>query len=80
MCEEKQVLVFEWGPPVHRVLVQVPLDNGTDDATFHKLFKPIMDKVVQVFQPGAIVLQCGAPPPVFRSNLRVRFTGCSSPS
>jgi histone deacetylase 1/2 len=39
---------------------QVPLDNGTDDATFHRLFKPIMEKVVQVFQPGAVVLQCGA--------------------
>ena len=61
-------------------LVQVPLDNGTDDATFHRLFKPIMDKVVQVFQPGAIVLQCGAPPPVCRSRFRFRFTGCSSPS
>ena len=46
------------------MLAQVPLDNGTDDGTFHRLFKPIMDKVVQVFQPGAIVLQCGAPPPV----------------
>jgi hypothetical protein len=42
---------------------QVPLDNGTDDATFHRLFKPIMEKVVQVFQPGAVVLQCGAPRP-----------------
>ncbi|KAK9836274.1 hypothetical protein WJX81_001417 [Elliptochloris bilobata] len=40
--------------------INVPLDNGTDDATFHRLFKPIMEKVVQVFQPGAIVLQCGA--------------------
>lgn len=50
---------------IYDILMQVPLDNGTDDATFHRLFKPIMEKVVQVFQPGAIVLQCGAPQPVF---------------
>ena len=51
---------------------QVPLANGTDDATFHRLFKPIMEKVVQVFQPGAVVLQCGVPLPflqVYRAGL-----------
>ena len=51
---------------------QVPLANGTDDATFHRLFKPIMEKVVQVFQPGAVVLQCGAPLP-FPQVYRARF-------
>ena len=45
-----------------RKYAQVPLDNGADDATFHRLFKPIMEKVVATFQPGAVVLQCGAPP------------------
>eukprot|EP00201_Polytomella_parva_P010780 CAMPEP_0175067836 /NCGR_PEP_ID=MMETSP0052_2-20121109/17324_1 /TAXON_ID=51329 ORGANISM="Polytomella parva, Strain SAG 63-3" /NCGR_SAMPLE_ID=MMETSP0052_2 /ASSEMBLY_ACC=CAM_ASM_000194 /LENGTH=393 /DNA_ID=CAMNT_0016334771 /DNA_START=146 /DNA_END=1327 /DNA_ORIENTATION=- len=40
--------------------VNVPLKDGTNDETFHQLFKPIMAKVMQVFQPGAIVLQCGA--------------------
>ncbi|KAK9815875.1 hypothetical protein WJX72_011119 [[Myrmecia] bisecta] len=40
--------------------VNVPLKNGTDDATFHKLFKPIMAKVMEMFNPGAVVLQCGA--------------------
>ena len=40
--------------------VNVPLREGVDDATFHRLFKPIMSKVMSVFQPGAIVLQCGA--------------------
>ena len=33
--------------------------DGADDATFHRLFKPIMARVMEVFQPGAIVLQCG---------------------
>jgi hypothetical protein len=33
--------------------------DGTDDRTFHALFKPIMAKVMESFQPGAIVMQCG---------------------
>ena len=56
------------------MLAQVPLDNGTDDGTFHRLFKPIMDKVVQVFQPGAIVLQCGAPRPVVKALVGAKLT------
>jgi histone deacetylase 1/2 len=35
------------------------LQDGTDDRTFHALFKPIMAKVMESFQPGAIVMQCG---------------------
>mmetsp|Transcript_12127 Transcript_12127/g.26074 ORF Transcript_12127/g.26074 Transcript_12127/m.26074 type:complete len:429 (-) Transcript_12127:587-1873(-) len=40
--------------------INVPLKDGTTDDTFHALFKPIMRKVMEVFQPGAIVMQCGA--------------------
>lgn len=40
--------------------VNVPLKDGTDDKTFHRLYRPIMDKVMEVFKPGAIVMQCGA--------------------
>lgn len=40
--------------------INVPMKDGTDDATFHRLFKPIMAKVMEVFSPGAVVLQCGA--------------------
>lgn len=39
--------------------LNVPLKDGTDDNTFHRLFKPIMQKVMEHFQPGAIVMQCG---------------------
>ena len=35
------------------------LQDGTDDKTFHLLFKPIMAKVMEVFRPGAVVMQCG---------------------
>lgn len=41
--------------------VNVPLNDGiTDDTYFEELFKPIFDKIMEKFQPGAIVLQCGA--------------------
>lgn len=41
--------------------VNAPLDNGmTDDAYVEDLFKPVLDKIMQVYRPGAIVLQCGA--------------------
>lgn len=40
--------------------VNVPLDDGIDDESYQSLFKPIVAKVMEVFQPGAVVLQCGA--------------------
>lgn len=40
--------------------LNVPLDDGIDDESYHSLFKPIMGKVMEVFRPGAVVLQCGA--------------------
>lgn len=40
--------------------VNVPLDDGIDDESYQYLFKPVMSKVMEVFQPGAVVLQCGA--------------------
>ncbi|XP_072966341.1 histone deacetylase 19-like [Typha angustifolia] len=40
--------------------VNVPLQEGIDDESYHSLFKPIVGKVMEVFRPGAVVLQCGA--------------------
>ena len=41
--------------------VNAPLNNGiTDDTYFDDLFQPLLSKIMEVFQPGAIVLQCGA--------------------
>ena len=40
--------------------VNFPLDSGVDDADYLFVFKPIVAKAVEVFQPEAIVLQCGA--------------------
>jgi histone deacetylase 1/2 len=41
--------------------VNAPLQAGiTDESYLQELFIPVMDKIMDVFQPGAIVLQCGA--------------------
>ncbi|MBA0587596.1 histone deacetylase 9 isoform X3 [Gossypium hirsutum] len=40
--------------------INVPLKDGIDDNSFTRLFKIIISKVVEMYQPGAIVLQCGA--------------------
>jgi histone deacetylase 1/2 len=41
--------------------VNAPLNNGIDDENYvENLFKPVLSKIMEVFRPGAIVLQCGA--------------------
>lgn len=41
--------------------VNAPLQSGITDETYlQEVFIPVMDKIMEVFQPGAIVLQCGA--------------------
>ena len=41
--------------------VNAPLQAGIDDDAYHhEVFGPVFDKIMEVFQPGAIVLQCGA--------------------
>jgi len=40
--------------------VNVPLNDGMDDENFRGLFRPIIHKVMEVYQPEAVVLQCGA--------------------
>jgi histone deacetylase 1/2 len=36
------------------------LQDGTTDKLFHSLYEPIISRIVDVYEPGAIVLQCGA--------------------
>ncbi|XP_027329893.1 histone deacetylase 6-like [Abrus precatorius] len=40
--------------------LNVPLNDGMDDENFRSLFRPIIQKVMDVYQPDAVVLQCGA--------------------
>ncbi|KAG2487168.1 hypothetical protein HYH03_014150 [Edaphochlamys debaryana] len=40
--------------------VNVPLKDGMDDDSYKMLYEPIMQKVMDMYQPGAIVMCCGA--------------------
>jgi histone deacetylase 1/2 len=40
--------------------LNVPLKAGIDDESYQSVFKPVISKVMEVYQPGVVVLQCGA--------------------
>lgn len=40
--------------------VNIPLRDGMDDESYESIFVPIMTKVMETYQPSAVVLQCGA--------------------
>uniref|UniRef100_A0AC34QIS6 Histone deacetylase domain-containing protein n=2 Tax=Panagrolaimus sp. JU765 TaxID=591449 RepID=A0AC34QIS6_9BILA len=40
--------------------VNVPLKDGITDESYKSIFEPVMTKVMETFQPSAVVLQCGA--------------------
>lgn len=40
--------------------INVPLKTGIDDTSYEAVFNKVIQSVVEVYQPGAIVLQCGA--------------------
>ena len=40
--------------------VNYPLRDGIDDKSYEAIFKPVMSKVMEMFQPSAAVLQCGS--------------------
>ncbi|CAD5113514.1 DgyrCDS2674 [Dimorphilus gyrociliatus] len=40
--------------------VNFPLRDGIDDDNYEMIFQPVINKVMEMYQPTAIVLQCGA--------------------
>ena len=40
--------------------VNVPLSEGIDDRSYETVFKPVIEKVMEMYRPTAVVLQCGA--------------------
>ena len=40
--------------------VNVPLRDGINDETYASIFVPVMQKVMEMYQPTALVLQCGS--------------------
>ena len=39
--------------------MNVPLRDGIDDEAYEALFRPIMTRIMEVYRPGAVVLQSG---------------------
>ena len=35
-------------------------DSGIDDMSYEGIFVPVMSRVMELYQPSAVVLQCGA--------------------
>jgi len=40
--------------------VNFPLRDGIDDDAYERIFNPVLSKVMEMYQPNAVVLQCGA--------------------
>lgn len=40
--------------------INFPLNDGMDDKSYRSIFRPVIAKIMETFQPGAVVLQCGA--------------------
>mmetsp|Transcript_30602 Transcript_30602/g.74450 ORF Transcript_30602/g.74450 Transcript_30602/m.74450 type:complete len:427 (-) Transcript_30602:255-1535(-) len=40
--------------------VNVPLRDGINDETYQRIFVPVISKVMEVYRPTALVLQCGS--------------------
>ncbi|KAJ2613265.1 histone deacetylase [Coemansia sp. RSA 1365] len=39
--------------------VNFPMRDGIDDLSYHSVFKPVVEGIMEWYQPNAIVLQCG---------------------
>ncbi|KAL0950319.1 hypothetical protein HGRIS_010294 [Hohenbuehelia grisea] len=40
--------------------VNVPLKDGITDESFRSVFEPVIARILEVFRPSAVILQCGA--------------------
>ena len=40
--------------------INFPLNEGMDDESYQKVYRPIIDKIMEVYRPGAVVMCCGA--------------------
>ena len=40
--------------------LNVPLKDGMNDESYQRIFVPVMQKVMEIYQPTALVLQCGS--------------------
>lgn len=51
--------------------INVPLKDGMTDSAYEMLFKPIMRRIMEVYQPEAIVFQSGwCPSETYNHNMQ----------
>uniref|UniRef100_A0A0D9V2C8 Histone deacetylase n=1 Tax=Leersia perrieri TaxID=77586 RepID=A0A0D9V2C8_9ORYZ len=58
--ESGELKIVGKGQDERCAVVNVPLKKGFGDEEYHQLFEPIMGRVMEVFDPEAVVMQCGA--------------------
>ena len=56
--------------------MNVPLKDGIDDQSYAALFKPVMSKLIEVYQPQAVVFQSGMHTPAYRSASSMPHVCC----
>ncbi len=56
--------------------MNVPLKDGIDDQSYAALFRPVMSKLVEVYQPQAVVFQSGMDTPAYRSSSAILHVCC----
>lgn len=44
----------------NRYAINVPLRDGISDDNYKSIFQPVIKRVIEWYQPGAVVLQCGS--------------------
>lgn len=40
--------------------LNIPLKDGISDEAYHSIFRPVVDRIMQLYRPEVVVLQCGA--------------------
>ena len=62
VSEKERGKLIPWLRPAadFRYSVNVPLRDGINDENYQGIFEPVMQRIIDWYQPGAIVLQCGS--------------------
>lgn len=41
--------------------LNIPLRDGITDEAYESIFRPVMARVMEVYRPEAVIMQCGTP-------------------
>ena len=54
LCRDRQSVL------ILRYSINVPLRDGINDENYRNIFEPVIRRIIDWYQPGSIVLQCGS--------------------